>query len=276
MTVPVAVALVGAFGRMGLEIARAASAFPGVRIVAALERGDCPALGKDLGLASGISKMGLPIGSNLSEGIGKADVVVDLSLREATIEVAAAAASEGKALVCGTTGLGKDEISALEEASRKVPVLHTPNLSPGIAVMTALLEQAVKALGDEYDIEIVEIHHRNKVDAPSGTALALARAAGSAADMDPDEALVFGRHGETGVRPTNSIGVHAVRGGGVFGEHTAVLAGEHERLEITHRAGSRALFATGALRAAVFVCGVGPGLYTMADMLGLKDQPPKS
>ncbi len=151
-----------------------------------------------------------------------------------------------------------------------MPVLHTPNLSPGIAVMTALLEQAVAALGDNYDIEIVEIHHRNKVDAPSGTALALARAAGSAAAMDPDETLVFGRHGETGVRPMDSIGVHAVRGGGVFGEHTAVLAGDHERLEITHRAGSRALFATGALRAAVFLCGVGPGLYTMADVLGLK------
>lgn len=270
MTAPVAVALVGAFGRMGLEIARAAASFPGCTITAALEHGDCPGLGKDLGLVSGIPKMDVLIGSNLSKGLGGADVIIDLSLREATIEVANVAASKGKALICGTTGLHRNDISALEEASKKVPVLHTPNLSPGIAVMTALLEQAVRALGDEYDIEIVEIHHRNKVDAPSGTALALAEAARSAADMDPDEALVFGRHGETGVRPTNRIGVHAMRGGGVFGEHTAVLAGEHERLEITHRAGSRALFATGALRAAVFLRGMSPGLYTMADVLGLK------
>ncbi len=265
MSTPTTIALVGAGGRMGREITRAVMNHEDLQIVQAVERAESPVAGKDLGEVAGINTLGVPIGHDLMAAFSAADVALDLSLPGATGAVVLSARTANTPLVCGTTGLTDELIQAIDSAARDIPVLYTPNLSLGIAVMTTLVEQAVKGLGDGYDIEIVETHHRKKVDAPSGTALAIAEAAARAQDLFPKDSIRLGRSGRTGIRPQSEIGVHAVRGGAVFGEHTVLMAGQHERIEITHRAESRALFAEGALRAVRFLKGKRPGRYTMAD-----------
>jgi len=261
--------LVGALGRMGLEIARAAARRQDLRVAAAIERADHPDLGADLARLAGSGPAGVIVGADLARGVAGVDVVIDLSHPAAAARTADAAAAAGKALLCGTTGLDEAALAAIDRAAAKVPVLHTPNLSPGAAVLAELVRRAAAALGEEYDVEIVELHHRRKVDAPSGTALMLAReAARGRGEEAPD--LCLGRNGRTGERPAGQIGVHAVRGGSVFGEHRVILAGPHERLEIVHSAESRALFAEGALRAALFLARAKPGRYTMADVLEAK------
>jgi 4-hydroxy-tetrahydrodipicolinate reductase len=268
MQKPLAIALVGAAGRMGLEIARAARARGDLRIVSAVERQGAVAVGSDLGEIAGAGASGVIVGEDLVKAFESADVAIDLSLPEATSAVVAAAKKTKTPLVLGTTGIDEAALTAIDEASKDIPILYTPNLSPGIAVAAALVEHAVKALGPGYDIEIIETHHRNKKDAPSGTALTLAQAAARSRGLNLTEASRLGRSGQTGMRPENEIGIHAVRAGGVFGDHTVVLASEHERIEITHRASSRALFAEGALRAALVLVGKPPGRYTMADIVG--------
>jgi 4-hydroxy-tetrahydrodipicolinate reductase len=269
VTDPIDIALVGAAGRMGRAIARTAAGRDEVRVIGAAEHPSCEQLEHDLGELTGTGPTGVRLTSDLAAAIGGAATVIDLSHPSATVDVAAAAEAAGAALVCGTTGIADEARAALERAATRIPVLHAPNLSPGIAVMTALLERAVRALGRGYDVEIAELHHRQKVDAPSGTALQLARAAAAARGLD-DSTFTTGRQGRTGTRSADEIGVLALRGGAVFGEHTAYLAGEHERLELTHRAASRELFAQGAIRAALFLAGKPAGSYTMADVLGLE------
>lgn len=269
MSGPVRIGVVGAAGRMGLEIVRAAAARDDVEVGSAVEHSGSPLLGTDIGAVAGLGPMGVKILAGACEAVEAVDVMIDLSLPEATADVVEAAVRARRPLVCGTTGLDSAAMDLLDRAAASIPLLYTTNLSPGIAVMTELLSRAVDALGESYDIEIVEMHHRNKVDAPSGTALSLASAAARAASFD-DDPLVHGRSGKTGVRPARVIGIHAVRGGGVFGDHTAILAGAHERIEITHRAGSRALFAEGAIRAALFLADAPVGRHTMADVLGLR------
>jgi 4-hydroxy-tetrahydrodipicolinate reductase len=269
VTDPIDIALVGAAGRMGRAIARAATGRDDLRVIGAAEHPSCEQLGCDLGELTGTGPTGVQLTGDLAAAIGGAATVIDLSHPSATADVAAAAAAAGAALVCGTTGIADEARAALERAATSIPVLYAPNLSPGIAVMTALLERAVRALGRGYDVEIAELHHRQKVDAPSGTALQLARVAAVARGLD-DSTFTTGREGRTGARTDGEIGVMSLRGGGVFGEHTAILAGEHERLELTHRAASRELFAEGALRAALFLTGKPAGRYTMAHVLGLE------
>jgi len=262
---PVRACLVGALGRMGLEIARAAAQREDIAVASAVEREGHPGLGTDLGAAAGSGANGVAVTSDLAAAISRADVVIDLSHRDAAAAVAVAAASAKRALLCGTTGLDAAALAALERASEAVPVLHSANLSPGVAVLAELVRRAAEALGD-YDLEIVELHHRKKADAPSGTALMLAGEA-KAGRGAPGAALCLGRSGHTGERPAGEIGVHAVRGGGVFGEHRVILAGPNERLELVHTAESRALFAEGALRAALFLARAKPGRYAMADVV---------
>ena len=266
------VALIGAAGRMGTEIVRAAAGADNLRIQAAVEHQGSPAVGQDLGRLAGIGETGLLITADLDPALVDVDVIIELSLPAATAKVIAAAVRRGLPLVSGTTGLGEQTLAAINDAAARIPILYTANLSPGIAVLSELVGRAAAALGPDYDIEIVEKHHRNKVDAPSGTALALAHAAARAC---PERQLRFqqGRSGHTGVRPFDEIGLHAVRGGGVFGEHAVILAGSHERLELSHMAGSRTLFAAGALRAARYLVGKPPGRYTMADVLSLHTSP---
>lgn len=269
---PITIALVGAAGRMGQEITRIAARRQQLRVGAAVEGVGSPAVGRDLGDIAGIGNLGVTIVDHLETAFAAADVAVDLSLPKATVNVIDAALATDTALVCGTTGLEDSTLSLFDSAAKRIPVLYTPNLSPGIAVLSALVEQASAALGGDYDIEIVEMHHRDKVDAPSGTALALAEAAARGAKTDLAETLQVGRAGQVGKRPASEIGVHAVRGGGVFGDHTVILAGQHERIELSHMAASRSLFAEGALRAAQFLSGKPPGRYTMADVLRIAPQ----
>jgi 4-hydroxy-tetrahydrodipicolinate reductase len=258
------ICLVGALGRMGLEIARAASRSGAIAVASAVERPGHPGLGSDLGEAAGLGASGVRVGSDMDAAIACADVVVDLSHRDAAAGVARAAAKARKALLCGTTGLGEEALAAIGEASAAVPALHAANLSLGVAVLAELVRRAAAALA-EYDLEIVELHHRKKADAPSGTALLLANAAREG--RGADAALCFGRSGHTGERPAGEIGVHAVRGGGIFGEHRVLFAGPNERLELVHTAESRTLFAEGAVRAARFLAGAKPGRYAMTDVI---------
>jgi 4-hydroxy-tetrahydrodipicolinate reductase len=265
--VPIRLGLVGALGRMGLAIAQAAARRADLRVAAAIERPDHTDLGADLAARAGAGPAGVIVGADLARCLGGVDVVVDLSHVSAAARVADAAAAAGVALLSGTTGLNDAALEAIARAAASVPVLQTANLSPGAAVLADLVRRATAALGDDYDVEIVELHHRHKADAPSGTALMLAAEVSTGRGRITPSELCFGRSGRTGERPTGQIGIHAVRGGSVFGEHRVVLAGPHERLEIAHVAESRALFAEGALRAALFLARARPGRYTMSDVL---------
>jgi 4-hydroxy-tetrahydrodipicolinate reductase len=254
-------AVVGASGRMGRAVVRLAGA-QGMSIVCAVGTTD---VGRDAGDLAGIG----PIGVCVVDGIGaigdtKADVVIDFSSPTATAAMAPLAASQRAAIVTGTTGLGAEAREALAKAALQVPVLAEPNMSVGVAVLSKLVKMAV-SMCPGFDLEIVEVHHRAKVDAPSGTALRLAEVA---AEARGSGSMVHGRHGRPGPRGDDEVGMHAVRGGDVIGDHTVHLLGGGERLELTHRATSRDVFAYGALRAASFLAGKAPGPYTLRDVLG--------
>lgn len=255
-------AVVGASGRMGRAVVRLASA-EGISIVCAIGTTD---VGRDVGDLAGIG----PIGACVVDGIGAiehaaADAVIDFSAPGATAALAPLAASRGTAIVTGTTGLDDDARAALARAAGRVPVLAEPNMSVGVHVLARIVEQAALALSD-FDVEIVETHHRAKIDAPSGTALRLAEVVlGAKAGASRQ---VHGRHGKPGARRVEEIGMHAVRGGDVIGDHVVHLLGGGERLELTHRATSRDVFAHGALRVARWIAGKPAGTYTLRDVLG--------
>ena len=242
----------------------------GITIVCAVGASD---LGRDVGELAGVGPIGRGVSDEVNElASAGADCVIDFSAPELTPRVAAAAALGGAALVCGTTGLGERERAALDHAAAKVAVLWEPNMSVGVFVLSQLVEQAVAMMGDACDIEIVEAHHHAKVDAPSGTAMRLAEVAKAARDGSVGRAastFVTGREGRPGARKPTEIGVLAVRGGDVIGDHHVHLFAHGERLELTHRAQSRDLFASGALRAARYLAGKKPGRYGLTDVLGL-------
>jgi 4-hydroxy-tetrahydrodipicolinate reductase len=254
-------AVVGANGRMGRAVVRLAHA-GGIEIVCAVGGDD---LGRDAGELAGVG----PIGTSVVGGLAsieraRAQVVIDFSIPSATLALAPIAAAAGSALVTGTTGLGEDARTALDHAASRVPVLWEPNMSVGVHVLAQLVSRAAAALAD-WDVEIVETHHRAKVDAPSGTALRLVEAAQRARATRPR--LVHGRQGVPGARGVDEIGMHAIRGGDVIGDHTVHLFGGGERVELTHRATSRDVFAHGALRAARWLAGKAAGTYSLADVL---------
>ncbi len=269
---PCRIALVGAGGRMGKAILRlaAARAVPEVVITGAVDLWDCPDRGRDAGVAAGVAELGVTIGADLAEIAPGADVVVDFSGHHGTAGNAPRIAQWKKGWVVGTTGLSAEEQAAVAAAARAAPVVQAPNMSLGVNLLLALVEQTAAALrGKGYDIEIVERHHRLKKDAPSGTALGLGRAAARGAGLDLETAAVNGRAGLTGERPAAQIGFHAVRGGDIVGDHTVLFAATGECLELSHRATSRDTFALGALRAARWLAGRKPGLYSMRDVLGV-------
>jgi 4-hydroxy-tetrahydrodipicolinate reductase len=251
------VALCGAAGSMGRAVAAAIAAEPGMRLAAAIERPDHPALGTVI--------EGAALGADLTVTPEAFDVVVDFTAPDAAVSHARQAARARVAFVTGVTGLDAAQTAALRAAASAIPIVHAPNLSPGVAVLGRLAREAGRRLPAEYDIEIVEMHHRRKRDAPSGTALQLAAILeGVRAGLR----RVHGRSGATGARGSDEIGIHALRGGEVVGEHRVIFAGPGERLELVHRAESRAAFAGGAIAAVRFVRGRAPGLYGMADVLG--------
>jgi len=249
---------------------RAAQGVDGVSVAAAVELPGHAAVGRDMGLTAGIGETGVTIGSDLRAAVAAADVTVDFTFHTEAPKNAALCASLGKALVLGTTGLDAGESAGIREAASRVPVVWAPNYSLGVNLLFSLVRQAAHTLGMDYDIEIVETHHRFKKDAPSGTALGLARAAAAGRRQGLNKVAVFGRHGMTGERPNGEIGIHALRGGDVVGDHTVLFAAPGERVELAHQATGREAFAPGALMAAKWVAGRKPGLYDMQDVLGLK------
>lgn len=257
-------ALYGATGRMGLAIARLARAAGDLELVGAGCAADDPAVGRDLGELAGLGTLGVVTGPDPAATVLGADVVIDFSTAAAVAGIAAAAGRAGVALVSGTTNLDAAAHAALDRAATAVPVLWAPNMSFGVQVLAELVEQALGRLGPEYDAEIVEIHHRRKVDAPSGTARRLAQAVRA---VRPEARELHGRDGEVGARQRDEVGVLAVRGGDVIGDHTVYLLGPGERLELTHRAQSREVLAHGALRAARWIHGKAPGSYAIRDVL---------
>ena len=258
-------ALHGATGRMGIAVAQVTRDADDLQIVGAVCAANDPGVGKDFGLLAGIGNIGVECSPDVSSGLLGADVVIDFTIASALPALLHAAGKHGVGVVTGTTNLGEKEQALLEATAHKVPVLWAPNMSLGVQVLAEVVEQALRRLGLDYDAEIVEIHHRRKVDSPSGTAKRLARAVKA---VRPDSEELHGRDGEVGARTDNEVAVFGVRGGDVVGDHTVYLLGPGERLELTHRATNRGLFAHGAVRAARFLAGKPAGQYTIADVLG--------
>ncbi len=259
----------GAAGRMGQALTRQVTATDGCTVVAATEVPGHAALGRDCGALAGIEPLGVAVGDDAQAMFRAADAVLDFTLPGAAARHAELAAAEGTMLVVGTTGLGADEQAALEAAAAQTAVVQAPNMSLAVNLLFRLTEQVAGLLDDDYDIEIVEMHHRHKIDAPSGTALGLGRAAARARGVAFDEVAARGRDGVTGARARGEIGLAALRGGDVTGEHSVIFAADGERLELAVRSSNRQTYARGAVQAARWAEGRGPGLYTMADVLGL-------
>lgn len=259
----VGVAILGPSGRMGKALLDAAASRTDVRVAAALDRADAPIVGKEV--APGVNATAL-----IDAALAAAPVYIDFTTSAATRAVALAARGKRVAAVIGTTGLDGDADKAIAALAEVAPVVAAPNFSVGVNLVLGLVAQAARALGTSWDAEIVELHHKAKRDAPSGTALGIARSIAAARGQDLGEVSCFARDGDVGPRPEGQIGAVAVRGGDVVGEHTAFFFGAGERVEISHRATDRAIFAHGALRAAAWVVGKKPGRYDMLDVLGMR------
>ncbi|MBK1735101.1 4-hydroxy-tetrahydrodipicolinate reductase [Halorhodospira abdelmalekii] len=266
------VAVVGASGRMGRMLIEVIAGDERAELVAAVDRAP-HARGRDAGELAGCGALQVEIESEVAAAIARADVVIDFSLPQATSAVAEACRVHATPLVLGTTGLGEAEQAALAELAERVPLVQAANYSTGVTLLTVLVEQAARAIGSHSDIEIIEAHHRHKVDAPSGTALRLGEAVAAVLERDLKQCAVYGREGHTGVRAHETIGFATLRAGDIVGEHTVLFAGDGERLELTHKASSRTTFAAGAVRAAHWVVGQPAGRYDMRDVLGLSTAP---
>jgi 4-hydroxy-tetrahydrodipicolinate reductase len=265
----IAIGIVGAAGRMGQALVREIAADASFRLAAACDRPGVAAIGRDAGALAGLEPLGVAIGDSPTAVVQASQAVIDFTTPEATAALAPLCANQGSALVVGTTGLAASHEAALHEAAKRVPVVYAPNMSVGVTLLSALTEKVASILNEDFDIEIVEMHHRLKRDAPSGTALGLGRAAAKGRNVRLDEAADHERWGEVGARARGKIGFATLRGGDVVGDHTVVFAAEGERLELTHKASSRTIFARGAVRAASWAVGKPAGLYSMRDVLGL-------
>ncbi|HUT34110.1 MAG TPA: 4-hydroxy-tetrahydrodipicolinate reductase [Planctomycetota bacterium] len=257
----------GAAGRMGRRILALATEDKEIAIAAAFERPDHPDLGKDAGALAGVEPLGVPVTARKDVA---ADVAVDFSHADSALAMIDWCAEHGIGIVVGTTGMGAEGGRRLDAAAKRIPCLLAANMSLGVNVLLRVVRDVAAALGDAYDVEIVEAHHNRKKDAPSGTALALGDAVAAGLGRKLDDVAVHGRHGMVGERTVKEIGFHAVRAGDIVGEHTVVFGGVGERVEVRHVATSRDTFVRGALRAARFLAGKPAGRYTIADVLGLR------
>jgi 4-hydroxy-tetrahydrodipicolinate reductase len=260
----------GAAGRMGKRLVAAVAGAEGFTLKGATERPDHPAIGADAGLSAGIGELGVQISADLTPLLKGADVIIEFTTPEATIQNLEKAASAGKAVVIGTTGLTQDERQRVEELAQKIPVLLAPNMSTGVNLLFHLVKRAAEILGTEYDLEILEAHHRMKKDAPSGTAKRLAEILAETRGLKIESAARYHREGIIGERGREEIGIQTIRAGDIVGEHTVIMAGPGERIELTHRAHTRDTFAHGAIRAARWIINQKPGLYSMQNLLGLE------
>jgi len=266
---PVRVVVCGVAGRMGGRILQAVRAEDGMQVVGATERPDAREVGLDAGTAAGGSPLGVTVSGSLETALSSgADVAIDFTAPAASQRHAQVCAARKVALVLGTTGIPPEGRAEIAARAREAPIVLAPNMSVGVNALFRLVAEAARALGPSYEVEIVEMHHRAKKDAPSGTALRLAEVAADALKLDRRAAFVYERRGETGARQPGTIGLQALRGGDVVGDHTVFFLADGERLELTHRATSRENFARGAVRAARWVAGKPPGLYDMQDVLG--------
>ena len=263
------VAMLGASGRMGRTIVPLLHEAADLRLSGALAAPGDPGVGLDAGVLSGIASLAVPISDDPAVALRGAQVAIDFTLPAASIRHASLCASQQCALVIGTTGHDAAQSARLEAAAGEIPIVIAPNMSLGVNLLLKLAELAARALDEQYDIEIFEAHHRNKVDAPSGTALGLGRAAARGRGRSLDDVADYARHGQTGVRERGRIGFSVVRGGDIVGEHRLIFAGPGEQVELAHTAQDRSGFARGALVAARWVVGRPPGLYSMLDVLGL-------
>jgi 4-hydroxy-tetrahydrodipicolinate reductase len=263
------IGVVGCGGRMGRMLVAEIAATQGCSVAGGSEAPQSGYINQDIGELAGIGRIGIPIGEAVDKLIRVSDVVLEFTSPAATAEHAALAAGLGKAMVIGTTGLSAAQGDVVREAARTIPIVWAPNMSLGVNVLLSVVEDVARRLGADWDIEIVEMHHRGKIDAPSGTALALGHAAAAGRQVPLEEVEQRARDGITGPRRPGDIGFAALRGGDVTGDHQVIFAGAGERLELTHRATTRAIYAKGAVRAARWIVGRPAGLYDLKDVLGL-------
>lgn len=263
------VAINGAAGRMGKALIRAVMEHEQLTLGAAFEHAGSDAIGQNAGAVAGVDAGGVVITADARDSADAFDVVIDFTRPEATLALVEICREKGKAVVIGTTGLTEAQKNDVADAAKEIPIVLAPNMSVGVNLTLKLLETAARVLGESVDIEIVEAHHRHKVDAPSGTALAMGEAVAGALGRDLQQAAVSGRDGHTGERTRREIGFSAIRAGDIVGEHTVMFAAEGERVEISHKASDRGIFSRGAARAAAWVVSREAGLYSMADVLGL-------
>ncbi len=264
------IAVTGAAGRMGKVLIEAIDEADDLTLGAAIVHPESSLIGADAGEVAGIGKNGVALAGNIADVRDAFDVLIDFTFPDLTLENLEFCSQNGKAAIIGTTGMTDAEKEQVRVAADRVPVVFAPNMSVGINVVLNLLQTAASVLGDDYDVEIIETHHRHKKDAPSGTALRLGEAVADALGRDLKECAVYGREGFTGERPQKEIGFETIRAGDVVGDHTVLFATMGERIEITHKASSRMTFAKGAIRAAYWLQGKPAGLYDMQDVLSLK------
>lgn len=264
------IAITGAAGRMGRALIEAVSQTEGLTLGAAIERPGSSLLGADAGELAGIGRNGIVLTDNLSAALDSFDLLIDFTRPEVTLGNLALCRAAGKRMVIGTTGLDEAQKNTLAQAAETIGIVFAPNMSVGVNLALKLLDTAARVLGDEVDIEIIEAHHRHKVDAPSGTALAMGETVARALGRNLNECAVYGRQGHTGERDRKTIGFETIRAGDIVGDHTVLFAALGERLEITHKASSRMTFAKGAMRAAHWLMQRDAGLYDMQDVLALK------
>lgn len=264
------IAITGAAGRMGKMLIEAVSLSDQAALTAAIERPESSLIGSDSGELAGIGTNGIKVSGSIASVVDEFDVLIDFTAPKSTLENLDICSKNRKGIVIGTTGFSKEEEDQLLAFQSNTAICKAANFSTGVNVCLNLLEKAAQALGDEYDVEIYEAHHRHKVDAPSGTALAMGQSVADALNRDLRAVSVYGREGQTGARDKETIGFATVRGGDVVGDHTVMFMGEGERVEITHKASSRMSFARGAVRAAVWLKASKPGFYDMRDVLNLK------
>ena len=263
------IAVMGAAGRMGKILIEAVGQAEGAKLTAAVDRPDSSLIGADAGELAAQGKIGVTLAGDLNAVLDQFDVLIDFTHPSVTLKNLEICRRAGKAMVIGTTGFSPEERQQLEAAAQEIPIVFAANYSVGVNLCLKLLDTAARVLGDEVDIEIIEAHHRHKVDAPSGTALRMGEVVANALGRDLQKVAVYGREGQTGARERETIGFATVRAGDVVGDHTVLFAADGERVEITHKASSRMTFAKGAVRAALWLQTQPAGLYDMQDVLGL-------
>ncbi len=264
------IVVTGAAGRMGGRIINLATEAPELQVAGAVEMAGHPKMGQDAGYVAGCGDLGVMIGDSLEAALANADLLIDFTFPQVSLRNAAVCARLGKAMIVGSTGFTPDERKQLDGYAEKAPIVFAPNMSVGVNVCFKLLKDLAKTLGDGFDVEIVELHHNKKKDSPSGTAVRMGEVVAEALGRDYNEVANYHREGMCGERSGEEIGMQTVRGGDIVGEHTVYFIGMGERIELTHRAMSRDMFARGAIRAAGWIKGKAPGIYDMQDVLDLK------